>query len=175
MGFDLSKWPHLLHKMGFVDSLTHRIFFHDKQQLEICWNLSKNFLPWEIFRIYSLRANLLNLFNFRLCWRHLWNCFGAVRQQSLSKWCTLLYCGRLLWMFLRSWLPWQKMWIQIQRLCLTTLTKVRKIHSMIIRVPYVNRGSSLSTILTIIVVQFTICTKLSKILQVETNEKFGSS
>ena len=21
MGFDLSKWPHLLHKMGFVDSL----------------------------------------------------------------------------------------------------------------------------------------------------------
>ena len=23
MGFDLSKWPHLLHKMSFVDSLTH--------------------------------------------------------------------------------------------------------------------------------------------------------
>ena len=23
MVFDLSKWPHLLHKMGFVDSLTH--------------------------------------------------------------------------------------------------------------------------------------------------------
>ena len=23
MGFALSKWPHLLHKMGFVDSLTH--------------------------------------------------------------------------------------------------------------------------------------------------------
>ena len=23
MGFTLSKWPHLLHKMGFVDSLTH--------------------------------------------------------------------------------------------------------------------------------------------------------
>ena len=23
MGFDLSKWPHLLHKMGFDDSLTH--------------------------------------------------------------------------------------------------------------------------------------------------------
>ena len=30
MGFDLSKLPHLLHKMGFVDSLKHATVFLSK-------------------------------------------------------------------------------------------------------------------------------------------------
>ena len=44
MGFALSKWPHLLHKLGFVDSLMQTNVYwqkgrHSRVALLLCWDL----------------------------------------------------------------------------------------------------------------------------------------